>query len=79
MKILVIGADGFIGFHLVHALKVKAKKIYKEMQKGDVIATMADIDASRKELEWQPKTAISDGLRLFVQWFFEYHKEFAHV
>jgi len=64
---------------LENALNVKAKKIYKEMQKGDVIATMADIDASRRELGWQPKTAISDGLQLFVQWFFEYHKELARV
>jgi len=55
------------------ALGRKAEKIYLEMQAGDVTVTMADIDATRAELGWQPKTAIAGGLQSFARWFLEYN------
>jgi UDP-glucuronate 4-epimerase len=58
---------------LENALGRKAAKRYLGMQMGDVPATMADIDETRRELHWEPKTAIADGLRLFAQWFFDYN------
>jgi len=52
----------------------KAKKAYLGMQPGDVPATMADIDSTRHDLGWEPKTGINEGLKLFAEWFKEYHK-----
>ena len=43
------------------------------MQPGDVPATYADIDASIRDLGFQPKTTIEEGLPKFVQWFRDYH------
>lgn len=36
---------------------------------GDVIATHADIDRTRDNLEWWPKTTLDEGLPAFVEWF----------
>jgi UDP-glucuronate 4-epimerase len=49
-----------------------ADKVYLGMQAGDVYATRADIDETRRELHWQPTTSIADGLKLFAHWFCEY-------
>jgi UDP-glucuronate 4-epimerase len=54
------------------AMGKKAEKILLGMQAGDVPATLADIDDVRRELRWEPKTQIADGLRRFTEWFFEY-------
>jgi len=59
---------------LENALGQKAKKAYLGMQPGDVPVTMADIDITRKELGWQPKTSIAEGLKLFANWFLAYEK-----
>jgi UDP-glucuronate 4-epimerase len=42
------------------------------MQAGDVPVTMADIDETRRNLGWEPKTSITEGLRLFAEWFLAY-------
>ena len=49
-----------------------AQKKYVDMQPGDVVATMADIENTRCELGWEPRTSISEGLKLFADWFLEY-------
>ena len=58
---------------LENALGQKAEKIYLGMQAGDVPVTMADIDATRNDLEWEPKTSIKEGLELFAKWFLKYN------
>ena len=47
---------------------------FTDMQPGDVEATYADIEASQRDLGFQPKTTIDEGLAKFVAWFREYHK-----
>ncbi len=47
---------------------------YGEMQPGDVVETYADIEATRRELGWQPTTPIEQGLPRFVAWHRDYHK-----
>lgn len=42
---------------------------YAEMQKGDVYQTFADIEISKNELNFNPKTSIEEGLERFVKWF----------
>ncbi|MCL1932144.1 MAG: NAD-dependent epimerase [Treponema sp.] len=59
---------------LENALGRKAEKVYLGMQPGDVPVTMADIDITRNELGWEPKTSIAEGLKLFAGWFLSYGK-----
>ena len=51
----------------------KAKVIKKRMQPGDVRHTYANIKESKKDLKFQPKTNLKDGLEKFVTWYKEYH------
>jgi UDP-glucuronate 4-epimerase len=51
----------------------KARKVMVEMQPGEVLETYADIEASRRELGFDPKTTIDEGLPKFVQWYREYY------
>jgi UDP-glucuronate 4-epimerase len=39
------------------------------MQPGDVAATYADIEASRRDLGYAPATPISAGIPKFVDWY----------
>ena len=41
---------------------------YRESQKGDVRDTAADITKARRELKYEPKVAIADGLQQQWQW-----------
>ena len=52
----------------------KAKINKKRMQLGDVRHTYANIKESKKDLKFQPKTNLKDGLEKFVTWYKEYHK-----
>lgn len=55
------------------ALQRKAVIKLEPMQAGDVTATYADIEASRRELGFEPKTPISDGIPRFVDWYKDYY------
>ncbi len=50
------------------ALGKKAVIEYLPMQPGDVNCTYADVSKAEKELGYNPKTNISDGLAKFVEW-----------
>ena len=52
----------------------KAEIQYAPMQPGDVPETYAEIEASRRDLGFEPKTPIDEGVPNFVAWFREYHK-----
>jgi UDP-glucuronate 4-epimerase len=58
---------------LEKALGVTATKNLLAMQKGDVLATYADIEATRRDLSWAPTTPLSEGLPKFVAWYREYY------
>jgi UDP-glucuronate 4-epimerase len=51
----------------------EAIKEFAEMQPGDVKETYADIEASRRDLGYEPTTPIEVGLPKFVAWYREYH------
>jgi len=40
-----------------------------KMQPGDVLQTYADVDKAKRQLGYEPKTEIADGLSRFVEWF----------
>ncbi|MGH6889469.1 MAG: SDR family NAD(P)-dependent oxidoreductase [Rhizomicrobium sp.] len=54
---------------LESALGRKAQMQFEPMQPGDVAATYADIEASRRDLGFEPSTPISVGIPRFVEWY----------
>ena len=44
------------------------------MQAGDVTETFADISAIQKDLGFEPRTTIDQGVPRFVRWYRDYHK-----
>ncbi len=55
------------------ALDKKAIIDFQPMQPGDVRETFADIDSSRRDFGFEPKTGIKEGIARFVDWYREYH------
>jgi UDP-glucuronate 4-epimerase len=55
------------------ATGTKARIRFEPMQPGDVKETFADIEVSRRELDFNPTTTIWQGVPRFVAWFREYH------
>ncbi len=58
---------------LEQALGRPAIKEMLPMQPGDVPSTYADIEAARRDLDYDPKTPITIGLPRFVAWYRKYH------
>jgi UDP-glucuronate 4-epimerase len=65
---------------LMHFIEVLEQHLDKKgtrelmpMQPGDVKETIADIEATRREFGFEPKTNIEDGLKYFVDWYKEYY------
>ena len=54
------------------ALGKKAIKNYLPMQAGDVPATYADIDNLQRDVGFEPKTTISEGIAAWVAWYRDY-------
>ena len=52
---------------------IKAKKKLLPMQLGDVKKTFANIDKSKRDLNFEPSVNLRQGLGKFVDWFKEYH------
>jgi UDP-glucuronate 4-epimerase len=50
-------------------LKIKSKKIYKTMQKGDMVGTYADMRYSKKNYKLNAKVDLKNGIGFFVEWF----------
>jgi UDP-glucuronate 4-epimerase len=47
---------------------------YKPMQPGDMVETYADIEASRQDFGFSPRTDIREGMARFVAWFKDYYR-----
>lgn len=52
----------------------KAEIKFRPMQPGDVPSSCADIESSRRDLGFEPKTNISEGLPRFIAWYREYYQ-----
>lgn len=55
------------------AMGIKAEIRYEPMQPGDVPKTYANISDSQRDLGFEPKTPISEGIPRFIDWFKAYH------
>ena len=51
----------------------KLVKKNETMQKGDVMATFADIEASQRDFGYAPVTPVSTGIPNFVNWYKSYY------
>ena len=52
----------------------KAIRVDKPMPAGDVRETWADISVSRRDLGYEPRVGLHDGIARFVAWYREYAK-----
>ena len=72
-RVLNIGNSSPVGLmHMIETLEDllqrKASKVMRPMQPGDVTATYADVSALNALTGYQPKIALAEGLRRFVDW-----------
>jgi len=58
---------------LENRLGRKAIINYAPMQPGDVCATWADCSALERDTGFRPHTVLSDGIRMFVDWYKNYY------
>ena len=54
------------------ALGREARKNFLPMQPGDVVATYADIENLKRDVGFEPKTALVDGVAKWVEWYSDY-------
>jgi UDP-glucuronate 4-epimerase len=54
------------------ALGMEAKKNFLPMQAGDVVATYADIEDLKRDVGFEPKTPLADGIAKWVRWYQSY-------
>ncbi|WP_239450790.1 NAD-dependent epimerase [Mammaliicoccus sciuri] len=52
-----------------------AKKVYMDLQPGDVPETYANVDDLFNNIDFKPETSIQDGVNKFVDWYLDYYKE----
>jgi UDP-glucuronate 4-epimerase len=62
----------FIGL-IEDALGMKAEIDFLPMQAGDVKETYADIEATRRDFGFDPKTSIDQGIPKLVEWYRDYY------
>ena len=56
-------------------LKIKSKKNFLTLQKGDVIKTQSSTEWSKKILNLYPKTTPQTGIKLFLDWYKSYYSK----
>jgi UDP-glucuronate 4-epimerase len=54
-------------------LGIKAQKLMRDMQPGDVPATYADVDDLVRDVGFKPATPLAEGIRRFVEWYKNYY------
>ena len=56
-----------------NAIGKRAQLRFLPMQAGDVEKTYADIESTRRDFGFEPKTQIQEGLQQFVNWYLSYY------
>ncbi len=56
-----------------HKLNKKAKKMFLELQPGDVTKTWADTAKFSKDFGYKPKTTVDQGVEAFIKWYEYYY------
>ncbi|TCJ12932.1 NAD-dependent epimerase [Parasulfuritortus cantonensis] len=55
------------------ALGKEAKKNFLPMQAGDVVATYADVEDLKRDVGFEPKTPLAEGIARWAAWYRTYH------
>lgn len=55
----------------------EAKKNFLPMQPGDVVATYADVEDLKRDVGFEPRTQLVDGIRKWVEWYRDYQRNSA--
>jgi UDP-glucuronate 4-epimerase len=56
------------------SLGIEAKKIYKDIQPGDVPSTYANVQDLEDDLGYKPATEVGKGIDRFIKWYRDYFK-----
>jgi UDP-glucuronate 4-epimerase len=56
-------------------LKIKAKKRYKDIQKGDVVETAGSIEKIKSNFGYKPTVSIDKGVEHFIDWYKKFYKK----
>lgn len=62
---------------LEQALGREARKNFLPMQPGDVVATYADTEDLRRDIGFEPKTPLAEGIAHWVKWYKAYQEQTA--
>lgn len=54
-------------------LRIKAQKVYRPMQEGDVAETCADVSNLDSSVNYKPSTSVREGIAQFTDWFSAYY------
>jgi UDP-glucuronate 4-epimerase len=54
-------------------LGIEAELRFLPMQPGDVLDTYADIESSKRDFNYRPRTSLRQGLERFVKWYRQYY------
>jgi UDP-glucuronate 4-epimerase len=57
------------------SLGQEARKNFLPLQAGDMLATYADIDDLKRDVGFEPKTALPEGIARWTEWFREYTQD----
>lgn len=60
---------------IAEQLGTEARIERRPLQPGDVDRTWADVERSRRELDWEARVTIDEGLASFVRWYREHSPE----
>ena len=60
---------------LENNLGIVAEKVMLPLQDGDVPDTYADITDLQKDLKYEPKISVEQGIKKFVDWYKEYYEQ----
>jgi UDP-glucuronate 4-epimerase len=55
------------------ALGKEAKKNFLPMQNGDVVATYADVEDLKRDVGFEPRTPLAEGIARWAAWYKNYH------
>jgi len=78
-EILNLGNDNPVELNyfisiIENALGKKAKKVFLEMQPGDMKRTSANLEKVKFKINYSPKTRIEEGISMFVEWYKNYYQ-----
>ena len=57
------------------SIGIKANKKYMDMQLGDVSVTSANIEKIKSAVNFKPKTSITEGLPVFINWYKDFYNK----